>query len=250
MPQRARASFWRWLLPLVLVVIAGGIATIVLTMMTRDEPVTPAVEPTASATSTRSPSTPTPDPSPTTSGTVAVLGDSFVVGYGGDSDYVSLMGQLLDVKTAAFGVVGTGLVNYGQGVPYDQRLASVLYTKPVGLVVQASVNDYETSTDAVVAAAKTLVAHAHSIDRDLPIAIVGPIYLDYELQPAILSQRAALEEFCDDEDITYVDPTGWITDATKATLIGPDNLHPTNAGYARIAQKMAAALRPWASDLP
>jgi lysophospholipase L1-like esterase len=125
-----------------------------------------------------------------------------------------------------------------------------MYTQPVALVVQASVNDYQTTTESVVAAARVLVTHARSIDKKIPIAIVGPIYYQYEAQPALLSQRLGLKQLAKELKVTYVDPTGWITDDTKALYIGSDNLHPTAAGYQRIASKLATALRQFASDLP
>lgn len=181
--------------------------------------------------------------------TIAVLGDSFVVGTGGTLNYVTETGDLLGVKTKGFGQGGTGFVRYGSGVPYNKRIVAVLATKPVALVVQASLNDRQYSTGRLLGAAKRLVARVRRIDPGLPIAIVGPIFLREESQPDIIRQRAALKAFCKRHHVTYIDPTGWITDSNKPTMIGPDDVHPTNAGYEHIAKRLARALRPFVRKL-
>jgi len=251
MPATPSTKRWRLATGALLLVAFATVATAAVWIVA--QPIATALAPEATASATKAAvasASPTPIPTPTTTGTLAVLGDSYVKGVGASTDYVTVLGRELGVTTVKFGQTSTGLVNIGTGQPYDGRLASVLYTKPAGLVVQASVNDYLTSTDAVAAAARVLVDHARTIDPDLPIALVGPIFLDTQYQPAILAQRAALKKVSAELDITYVDPTGWITDATKPIYISGDNLHPTPAGYERLGTKLADALRQFAADLP
>lgn len=211
----------------------------------------------AVASATASPSitraSPTPTPTHTFSGTasIAFLGDSFVAGYGGGGgSYVDQVGSMLGATITADGVVGSGIVNYGEGQPYGPRLAALLATDPDILVIQGSVNDLLTPSDAVATAATTLVDDAKTHRPRVSIVLVGPIYLTSETLPALLEQRAALQIVAAAEDITYVDPTGWITDETAPTLIGADRIHPTAAGYAVIATEMAKQLQPVVDALP
>ena len=251
MPAPSTTTRWRAVTGLLLGGVIVAVIAAAVWVLAQPQPLEifePAPEPTASAETPRSTSTPIPEP--TTTGTLAVLGDSFVRGLGGPTDYVTVLGEELGVTTVKFGETGTGFVNYGLGLPYDQRLESVLYTQPAGLVVQGSANDYLTSTESVVDAARVLIEHARDIDESLPIAIVGPIFFQYEAQPAILDQRFELEKLAEELEVTYVDPQGWITDETKPLYISGDNLHPTTAGYEHIGIEMAKQLRQFAADLP
>jgi lysophospholipase L1-like esterase len=223
------------------------------------EPRSAAVAPrtTASASASNSTASPkpskTPKPAHTFTGTakVAFLGDSFVAGYGGGGgSYVDQVGSILGATITADGVVGSGLVNYGDGLPYGPRLAALLYSNPDVLVIQGSVNDLQTPSQAVADAATSLVDSAKLHRPKVAIALVGPIYLTSETLPALLEQRSALEEVAAEEKITYIDPAGWITDATAPTLIGFDHIHPTAAGYTVIATQMAKQLRPVINKLP
>jgi lysophospholipase L1-like esterase len=232
-----------------LVVLGAGVIALWIAAEPRAV-VAPRTTASATAESPRSASptpTRTPKPTHTFTGTakVAFLGDSFVAGYGGGGgSYVDQVGSILDATITADGVVGSGLVNYGDGLPYGPRLAALLYSNPDVLVIQGSVNDLKTSSEAVANAATTLVDNAKLHRPKVSIALVGPIYLTSETLPALLEQRDALEAVAADEKITYIDPAGWITDATAPTLIGPDHIHPTAAGYSVIATEMAKQLRP------
>jgi lysophospholipase L1-like esterase len=238
------------------VVLTVGVTALWIVAEPRSTVVAPRTTPSAAAGPSSSPTstkTKKPKPTHTFTGTakVAFLGDSFVAGYGGGGgSYVDQVGSILDATITADGVVGSGLVNYGDGQPYAPRLAALLYSNPDVLVVQGSVNDLQTASQAVANAATALIDTAKKHRPKVAIALVGPIYLTSETLPALLEQRSALETVAAEEKVTYIDPTGWITDATAPTLIGPDRIHPTAAGYTVIATQMAKQLRPVINKLP
>ncbi len=232
-----------------LIVIAVAVAAIWIAAAPRAVVVAPRT--TASATASRPTPTPTQTHTFTGIASIAFLGDSFVAGFGGGGgSYVDQVGSILDATITADGVVGSGLVNYGDGLPYGPRLDALLATDPDVLVIQGSVNDLQTPSEAVASAATVIVDNAKAHRPKVSIVLVGPIYLTSETLPALLEQRAALETVAAEEKITYIDPTGWITDLTASTLIGPDHIHPTAAGYAIIATEMAKQLRPVIDALP
>ncbi|CAN5128523.1 hypothetical protein BH11ACT2_BH11ACT2_15760 [soil metagenome] len=234
-----------------LVIVAAAVAAIWIATGPRSSVAAPRT--TATHSPARTTPTPTPTPSHTFSGTakIAFLGDSFVAGYGGGGgSYVDQIGSILDATITADGVVGSGIVNYGEGLPYGQRVDALLATDPDILVIQGSVNDLQTPSAAVATAAQTLVERAKDHRPKVSIVLVGPIYLTSETLPATLEQRAALQAVSRVEKVTYVNPAGWITDAAAPTLIGPDRIHPTAAGYAVIATQLAAQLRPVVAKLP
>lgn len=173
---------------------------------------------------------------------VAVLGDSFVVGTGSTGNsagWVPRVDALLDVDVNAFGQIGTGFVNPGTGEPYGARVSRVLESDPDYLLIQATLNDTAWTTQEVVEAAAGVFDTVSTSRPDLPVAIVGPIWLWSEDQADILRLRQGLAELAASRGIPYIDPTGWITDATASALIGPDNIHPNDDGYQVIANNIA-----------
>jgi lysophospholipase L1-like esterase len=229
------------------------VAVVVAALWIAAEPRSATSEPSATPSPTGATATPSPTATHTFSGTakIAFLGDSFVAGYGGGGgSYVDRVGTILDATITADGVVGSGIVNFGQGLPYGQRVDALLASNPDILVIQGSVNDLQTSSSAVAAAAQSLVERAKAHRPRVKVVLVGPIYLASEVLPALLEQRASLAAVARNAKITYVDPNGWITDVTAPTLIGPDRIHPTAAGYSVIATKMAEQLEPVVDALP
>jgi lysophospholipase L1-like esterase len=58
----------------------------------------------------------------------------------------------------------------------------------------------------------------------------------------LLAYNSVLQMMCTQEGVTYVDLyNGMLADA--ATLIGPDGLHPTEAGYRKMADLFFAAIK-------
>lgn len=191
-----------------------------------------------------------PAPSPTATveeaPAVAVLGDSFVVGTGSTNNsngWVPRADSLLAANVTGYGEIGTGFVNPGTGQPYGERITDVLATNPDYLVVQATLNDTGSPTADVVANAGSVFDTIAATSPDLPVALVGPIFLWTEDQPDILRLREGLAAFAAERGIAYIDPTGWITDETAPDLIGEDDIHPTDAGYQVIAERMNEAIR-------
>lgn len=176
---------------------------------------------------------------------LGILGDSFVVGVGAENNigWPMRADELLDsFRFRSNGITGSGFVNPGQGQPFGDRVSSVLDEDPDFLLIQASLNDTAFSDEEVSEAANDLLDEVQGTSPDLPVAVVGPIWLWEEEQPDIVRLRSVIENVADERGVTYIDPTGWITDDTAPELIGEDEIHPTSAGYQLIAERMAEAI--------
>lgn len=173
--------------------------------------------------------------------TVVFLGDSYVAGDGAtdkaQDGWVALVSEELGWDARNFGFGGTGYVTAGPlpgGQPFGERVQALLAQSPDIVVVSGGRNDAGVaSPSAVEEAALDLFK---TLSGGASVIAVGPVY-DYREYPRDLQEVAeAVERAADQAGVPFV--------PYKNPLIGmeslfPDGVHPTNEGYARIAESLA-----------
>ncbi|NMO90623.1 SGNH/GDSL hydrolase family protein [Actinomycetospora sp. TBRC 11914] len=177
---------------------------------------------------------------------LGVIGDSFAAGTGevAGRGFPVVLAERVGWRATTTAVPGTGYVAHPGGTrPYDGQVAAMVAARPSVLVVEGSQNDGHSDPGQVGAAATALYVRLH---RELPgtkVVVVGPVASNSAQAAALAGVDAAVGDAARAAGLPYVDAIGegWFTDA-QASLIGPDHIHPTTAGHARIADLLGADL--------
>ena len=71
------------------------------------------------------------------------------------------------------------------------------------------------------------------------IVVIGPVWTDPDPPPDVLQTRDVIQTEAGSKGAIFVDPIaeGWFRD--NPDLIGSDGVHPTDAGHAYMADKIA-----------
>ena len=71
------------------------------------------------------------------------------------------------------------------------------------------------------------------------IVVIGPAWTEPDPPPNVLQTRDVIRTEAELTEAIFVDPIAeaWFID--RPDLIGPDGIHPTNAGHAYVADKIA-----------
>lgn len=183
---------------------------------------------------------------------ILVLGDSWTYGSAASAPtlgYAYLLGPLMNGESSVNGSRGSGYLVPGvDGGTFSERIAELdPSAAPDLIVVQGSINDRKVPLDGYDAAVRTAWDSLAALYPDAQIVILGPA-------PQILPVEAATAEI--DERLSraaaargwaYVSPVAqrWITPENYARVIdsGPiGRHHPSTAGHAYLAERLAAAL--------
>jgi acyl-CoA thioesterase I len=176
------------------------------------------------------------------------LGDSYTSGYAGfgygSDGWPAIVSKAMGWKKVNLAVPGTGFVNPGwTNQPVGSRVSAAIAAHPGVVILAAGHNDSHWSTAAINAAADAVINRLRSALPNARLIIVGPIWSNgYAPQRALLL-RDHLRAKAAAVDAIFIDPIGggWFA-GSYSSLIGPDNLHPTNAGHRRIAALVIARL--------
>jgi lysophospholipase L1-like esterase len=180
--------------------------------------------------------------------TAVYLGDSYTSGWNGAGIGARGWPRLVDAargwKTVNLAVPGTGFINPGwTNQPIESRVARAIRARPDVIVLAGGHNDSRWSPAATARAADAVIDRLRRSAPDAVLVIVGPIWANGSPPRRCLDLSAHLSRKAAAVGAVYVDPLAgrWFAGA-RHRLIGPDGIHPTNAGHRFIADRILEAL--------
>lgn len=180
--------------------------------------------------------------------TAVFLGDSFTSGWNGAGigarGWPRLVGADQEWQTVNLAVAGTGFINPGwTSQPIGSRVAEAIRRGPDVIVVAGGHNDSRWSAAATARAADDVIDRLHVAAPDALLVIIAPIWQNGSPPERCLALRDHLRRKSAAIGAVFIDPLagGWFSGASHR-LIGPDGLHPTDAGHRFIADRVLAAL--------
>ncbi|GGF46877.1 hypothetical protein GCM10010922_23300 [Microbacterium sorbitolivorans] len=190
--------------------------------------------------------TPTPDPVPL----MLVFGDSWTYGLAATDAahaYPHLTGEILGWDVDAIGENGSGYLHPGQnGGFYGTRVAELdPDLEPDIIVVQGSINDRGESLSALPRAAKAVWQAFEHTYPDADLVVLGPAPSVLPIEENVEKIDEALSQLAADEGLDYISPIaeGWLTDDNIGDYIDASAAnHPSDAGHAYLAERLAADL--------
>ena len=178
-----------------------------------------------------------------------VIGDSYAAGDGARTSMTSFAwqtGRDLGARTTVDAVGGTGFVHPGSS-GRDQRYATRVAALPDTVldvdvvVVEGGLNDRGQLPEAVRAAAETVLRSVVSRSPDAQVVLMGATAPQPTSAQDSVVVNIALAAAARAADVAFVDPVarGWFPADDVAEYVGPDGLHPTQAGHDHLAQLLA-----------
>jgi lysophospholipase L1-like esterase len=177
---------------------------------------------------------------------VTFLGDSWTDGWGATAlrGYAVLTGEQLGWQYWALGVGGSGYDVPGRGATFDQRVDRAVETHPDVIVVQGSLNEFNSTPEALTVAADQTLAHLKAAaSSHTRILVLGSSYAPAVPDATIDWINADLQAAAAKAGLPFVNPAAenW-TDA-KNPAIWADPYHPNDAGYQLVADHLEPLLR-------
>jgi lysophospholipase L1-like esterase len=217
----------------------------------RPSPVVPSIgEPGRPPTDRIRPDVPIPVPSPLVAlrmgaGAKAVfLGDSYTTGWNGAGTgargWPARVAKALGLRTVNLAVAGTGFVNPGwTGQPIGSRVSAAIRAKPDIVFIAGGHNDWRWPATTTAKAADAAIDRLHRALPDAVLVIVAPIWASGAPPTRCLVLRDRLRRTAHSLDAIFIDPLAdrWFA-GSRQLMIGPDGVHPTNAGYRYIADRV------------
>ncbi len=180
---------------------------------------------------------------------IAVIGDSYTAGSGeggnGPRGWTEIAVQLLaaegvevDADVAAEGGAGYGERGHGGSIFGDLTARAVRPTDKL-VVFFGSRNDQPVDPQRVADLAADTFRLARTVAPAAKLLVIGPPWPTAGPPPAVLTIRDRLREKAAAAGAVFVDPLaeGWF--AGRPDLIGGDGVHPTDAGHAYLATRIA-----------
>jgi acyl-CoA thioesterase-1 len=176
------------------------------------------------------------------------LGDSYTSGWNGagigSHSWPALVGADRGWKVVNLSVAGTGFMNPGwTAQPIASQVDAAVRQRPQVVFVAGGHNDSRWPAATTSKAALTVIDRLHAALPGAVIVIIAPIWQDGSPPSRCLALRDALRRKAAAIGAVFVDPLGehWFAGASHR-FIGPDGLHPTNAGHAWLASRVLAEL--------
>jgi lysophospholipase L1-like esterase len=180
---------------------------------------------------------------------IAVIGDSYTNGtaIGGQGanawpplawKALAQRGIQVTADVAAEGRAGYG-VRGDQGNLFIDLTLRAVRPEDAVVVFYGSRNDQGVDPNVLNGAVFHALSTAHRIAPTARLLVIGPPWPTAAVPPAVLMIRDILAFQSMLAGATFIDPIAarWFVD--RPDLIGPDGVHPTDAGHAYMAEKIA-----------
>jgi lysophospholipase L1-like esterase len=182
-------------------------------------------------------------------GTRAVfLGDSYTTGWNGaglgSRGWPRIVSRARGWQTVNLAVAGTGFINPGwTNQPVGSRVTEAIRQKPDVVFIAAGHNDSRWSVTATAGAADKVIARLQKALPNALLVIVAPIWPSGSPPTRCLALRDHLRRTAASVGAVFIDPLGerWFAGSNER-FIGPDGIHPTDAGHRHIAALVLADL--------
>ena len=180
---------------------------------------------------------------------IAVIGDSYTngtaIGGQGAKAWPTLAWMTLARRgmPVAADVAAEGRAGYGvrgdQGNLFGDLTPRVVKPDDALVVFYGSRNDQGIDPNVLSGQVFNALSQARGIAPNARLLVIGPPWPTPDVPPAVLQIRDILSFQSMLAGATFIDPiaAGWFMD--RPDLIGPDGVHPTDAGHAYMADKIA-----------
>jgi lysophospholipase L1-like esterase len=179
----------------------------------------------------------------------AFLGDSYTTGWVGAglgrAGWPSIVSRAYGWTSRVRAVAGTGFVNPGwTGQPMRTQVGAVVRLRPGIVFVVGGHNDRRFATSRSITAADAVLDRLRRGLPDATLVVIGPIWANSSPPASIRALRDHLRRKARAIGALFIDPLreGWFGGRAH-WFIGPDQIHPTNAGHRHIAAMVLADLR-------
>jgi len=182
--------------------------------------------------------------------TAVFLGDSYTSGWNGaglgSRGWPALVAAARGWKLVNLAVPGTGFMNPGwTSQPIGSRVDAAVRHRPDIVFIVGGHNDSRWSPATTIRAADGVVARLRAALPRAVIVVIAPIWQNGSPPARCLLLRGGLRTEARSIGRTvFIDPLaeGWFAGASHR-YIGPDGLHPTDAGHRFLAQRILSDLR-------
>lgn len=184
---------------------------------------------------------------------IAVVGDSYTTGTDegglGPNSWTALTWQTLtkrglqiDADVAAEGRAGY-FVPGDHGSVFEDLTVRSVKSDDVLVVFFGSRNDQGTDPGLLAGRARDTFTIARILSPSARFLVIGPPWPTADVPESVLQIRDALNSEARAAGAAFVDPIGahWFVD--RPDLIGPDGVHPNDAGHRYLADKIAPLIR-------
>jgi lysophospholipase L1-like esterase len=179
---------------------------------------------------------------------VVVLGDSYSSGWNGAGlgirNWTSIVARNRGWTITNLAVAGTGFQNPGwTNRPVGSLVSRTVRLRPDVVILAAGHNDSRWSAASTMREADRVIARLRAGLPDAILVIVAPIWQNGSPPARCLALRDHLRRTAAAVGALFIDPLGqrWFAGADHR-FIGPDGLHPTDAGHRHIAAELLAGL--------
>jgi lysophospholipase L1-like esterase len=178
---------------------------------------------------------------------IAVVGDSYTTGSlmdsGPASTWSALMAEDLrrDRPELVLSVEAGGGSGYTTGgfrqLNFEQLAQLSMPAEPDLIIVFGSLNDFRSRPSEVKVAARSLMGWLVAERPDATILVIGPPWRNSRVPDNLLRVRDVVRTAALESGANFIDPLaeGWFS-GESSSLIGEDDLHPTDAGHRHLAE--------------
>lgn len=178
--------------------------------------------------------------------TALFVGDSYTEGVGlaepREERWSSLVASLLGWDEVNAGCGGSGYTRRGLacGNTFEERIDSLSGIDADVVVIWGGVNDAGAAPDEAANAAQATIAAFAEAFPDAELVVINAMYFAAPEPAPLAAINAALPAAVTEASGRWIDVGPLL--ARDSSLLGPDGLHPTAEGHARIAAAVVAEL--------